>query len=95
MVYRVGEAVRLKRMAPPGHVRTPWYLRGRTGIIERDLGESHDPEALAYGWPEIPRRRLYRVRFTMAEVWGDRAERPEDRIDAEVFDHWLEPADAA
>lgn len=90
-----GAPVRLKAIHPPGHVRTPFYLRGKRGTIERDLGMSHDPEALAYGWAKVPPRRLYRVRFTMAEVWGAAAERPEDRLDAEIFEHWLEADDAA
>lgn len=95
MPYRIGEKVRLLALAPPGHVRTPWYLRGKTGVIERDLGETGDPEALAYGHMDAPRRRLYRVRFTMDEIWGAEAERPADRLDAEIFDNWLEPGDAA
>ena len=88
-----GARVRLKQMSPPGHVRCPWYLRGKTGVIERDLGLTGDPEALAYG-ADAPQRRLYRVRFDLAEVWGDRAETRTDRIDAEIFDNWLEPTDA-
>lgn len=95
MSYQVGEAVRLLPLAPPGHVRTPWYLRGKTGVIERDLGETGDPEALAYGRTDAPRRRLYRVRFQMDAIWGAVAERPKDRLDAEIFENWLEPADAA
>lgn len=94
MALTVGDRVRLCASAPPGHVRTPWYLRGRTGIIERDLGLTHDPEALAYRQGDAPRRRLYRVRFAMAEVWGEAAERSSDQLDAEIFDNWLEPADA-
>jgi len=35
---------------------------------------------------------LHRVRFTMAEVWGDQAEIPTDTIEAEIYAHWLEPA---
>lgn len=86
-----GAPVRLKKMTPPGHVRCPWYLRGKAGVIERDLGVTGDPEALAYG-NDAPRRRLYRVRFRMSEVWGDRAERPADTVDAEIFDNWIEEA---
>ena len=26
----------------------------------------------------------------MAELWGDRAERPDDTLDAEIYAHWLE-----
>lgn len=88
--YGPGDRVALKQMIPPGHVRTPWYLRGKTGVIERVLGDTGDPEALAYR-RNAP-ARLYRVRFTMGEVWGDAAERPDDMLDAEIFENWLERA---
>ena len=95
MSYPVGSRVRLATLNPPGHVRTPWYLRGKTGVIERDLGLTGDPEALAYGETEGARIRLYRVRFDMEEVWGEGAERAADTLDAEIFETWLEAADAA
>ena len=95
MTFQIGEKVRLAAMDPPGHVRTPWYLRGKTGVIERDLGLTGDPEALAYGDKAHQPIRLYRVRFEMAEVWGDAAERPTDSLDAEIFETWLEAANAA
>ena len=83
--------VRVKTMFPPGHVRAPYYLRGKTGEIERELGPFKNPEQLAYGLPALE-KTLYRVRFTMAEVWGETAENPADTIDAEIYDHWLEEA---
>ena len=81
--------VRVRALMPPGHVRAPAYLRGKTGVIERALGPFGNPEQLAYGLP-AEKKPLYRVRFTMAELWGDRAERPEDTLDAEIYAHWLE-----
>ncbi|MEM8803592.1 MAG: SH3-like domain-containing protein, partial [Pseudomonadota bacterium] len=59
-------------MCPPGHVRAPYYLRGKIGEIERELGPFGNPELLAYGL-EGENKTLYRVRFTMAELWGDSA----------------------
>lgn len=87
--------VRVKSMMPPGHVRAPAYLRGKTGTIERPLGAFGNPEQLAYGLP-AEAKPLYRVRFTMAELWGAEAEHPADTLDAEIYAHWLEevPADA-
>lgn len=85
----MAERVRVKALTPPGHVRAPWYLRGKEGVIERRLGEFGNPEQLAYGLP-AERQPLYRVRFTMAEIWGARAERPDDTLDAEIYGHWLE-----
>jgi nitrile hydratase len=87
------ERVRIRDWRPfGGHVRTPWYLRGKAGVIERDLGETLNAEALAYNRYD-DKKRLVRVRFTMAEIWGDAAERPGDTLDAEIFEHWLEPAE--
>ncbi|MDG1529849.1 MAG: nitrile hydratase subunit beta [Paracoccaceae bacterium] len=85
--------VRVREMMPPGHVRTPSYLRGKRGQLERTLGPFHNPEKLAYGL-EAEKLSLYRVRFSMAEVWGDAAENPDDTLDAEIYVHWLEPCDA-
>lgn len=82
--------VRVKQMTPPGHVRTPFYLRGKTGEVERQLGPFHNPEQLAYG-VAADKEPMFRVRFTMREVWGDRAENPDDTLDAEIYAHWLEP----
>ncbi len=87
----MADRVRVKTMMPPGHIRTPAYLRGKTGVIERDLGTFPNPEQLAYNRP-ADQRRLYRVRFAMSDVWGARAEAPGDTLDAEIFSHWLDPA---
>ena len=84
--------MRVRADMPPGHVRTPAYLRGKTGWVERTLGPFHNPEELAYRHSGQP-LPLIRVRFTMAEVWGPEAERPDDTIDAEIYAHWLEHAD--
>lgn len=91
--FAPGDAVRVKGGRGPGHIRTPFYLRGRTGVIERLCGDFANPEELAVHRDGLPRRTLYRVRFTMAEIWGDRAERPDDTLDAEIFEHWLAAAD--
>ncbi len=85
----MADRVRVKALTPPGHIRAPWYLRGKTGVIERELGAFGNPEQLAYGL-EADKKPLYRVRFSMAEIWGEAAEHPHDTIDAEIYGHWLE-----
>jgi len=87
--FAPGDTVQVRRGAAPGHIRTPWYLRGRTGRIERICGAFANPEELAYGRDGRPVRVLYRVRFTMAEVWGADHPAPDDTVDAEIFEHWL------
>ncbi|WP_299848696.1 SH3-like domain-containing protein [uncultured Roseovarius sp.] len=87
----MADRVRVKALMPPGHVRAPAYLRGKTGVIERRLGAFGNPEQLAYGH-EAEQKQLVRVRFTMEELWGDVAEAPKDTVDAEIYEHWLEKA---
>ncbi|MEM1382475.1 MAG: SH3-like domain-containing protein [Pseudomonadota bacterium] len=88
--FAPGDAVRVKAGAAPGHIRTPWYLRGRKGRVERLCGDFPNPEELAYRRDGQPGRCLYRVRFSMAELWGHDAERPDDTVDVEIYEHWLE-----
>lgn len=73
---------------PPGHVRAPSYLRGKSGVIERAIAPFKNPEQLAYGLP-AQEQMLYRVRFSANELWGRDAENPADTIDAEIYAHWI------
>ena len=90
--YRVGDRVRVKSVYPPGHRRTPSYIRGKTGEIERICGAFANPEELAYGFDGEPRKVLYRVRFRQSELWPDYRGPAQDTIEIEIYQHWLEPA---
>jgi nitrile hydratase len=89
--FHAGDRVWVRRAFPPGHVRTPRYVRGKAGIIERYLGDFGNPEELAFGRSGEPRQPLYRVRFLQAEVWPDYAGPAGDTVDVEIYQHWLEP----
>ena len=87
--FAPGERVRVRGDNPPGHIRTPFYLRGREGFIERVLGAFANPEELAFGRDGLPRKRLYRVRFCQADLWPDYRGGHDDTLDAEIYHHWL------
>ena len=53
---------------------------------------SGNPEELAFGRDGNPKQPLYRVRFMQTEVWENYAENPDDTVDIEIYEHWLEPA---
>lgn len=91
--YRAGDRVAVRAAFPIGHVRTPYYIRGKRGVIERLCGVYGNPEELAYARPGLPRQPLYRVRFYQREVWTDYHGHPEDTVDVEIFQHWIEGAD--
>jgi nitrile hydratase subunit beta len=92
--FQPGDRVRVRRAFPPGHLRTPFYIRGWTGEIERICGAFANPEELAYNRPGLPRQPLYRVRFRQAELWPDYAGPATDTIEIEIYQHWLEPEGA-
>src|SRR3546814_19410939 len=69
--FAKGTTVTVRRAYPPGHVRTPFYIRGKTGVVEQCVGSFHNPEELAYGRSGEPALPLYRVRFRQTEVWPD------------------------
>jgi nitrile hydratase len=73
-------------------VRTPFYVRGRTGIVERLCGSYPNPEELAYARAGLPAQPLYRVRFLQRELWPDYAGSAADTVDVELYQHWLEAA---
>jgi nitrile hydratase len=90
--FAPGDAVRVARVHPPGHRRTPFYIRGKEGVIERVCGEFANPEELGYGFDGLPKKRLYRVRFRQRDVWPDYAGDPNDTVDIDLYEHWLCPA---
>src|SRR5687768_10234061 len=90
--FNVGDRVRVKTSNPPGHRRTPSYIRGKEGAIERVCGTFPNPEELAYGFDGEPRRVLYRVRFSQQQVWPGYDRSLQDFIEMEIYEHWLEAA---
>ena len=84
----------VRRSEAPGHIRTPYYVRGVTGVVERVCGSLANPEELAYGRAGLPAEPLYRIRFrhpdsaALAHTCGGAA----DSVDVAIFEHWLEPA---
>ena len=89
MTFAPGDAVRVADRPHPGHHRTPGYLKGKTGHIARVHAAFANPETRAYGADGLPRLRLYLVEFAGSELWPSA---PHDRICADLFEHWLEPA---
>jgi len=90
--FAAGDSVRILEGNPLGHVRTPYYVRGKSGTIERYCGHFKNPEELAYGRYDHPPVALFRVRIPQTELWTDYAENPADTLEIEIYDHWLQPA---
>jgi nitrile hydratase subunit beta len=90
--FRTGDSVRVALAFPPGHIRTPLFLRGKAGVIIRDFGAFPNPERLAYGMHGEPALSLYMVKFPLDEVWGGTGSYgPNDTVTADIYEHWLQP----
>jgi nitrile hydratase subunit beta len=90
--FEVGQRVRVRKAAPLGHIRTPFYIRGQVGEIERLCGAFPNPEELAQMRDGLPALPLYRVRFRHKDVWPDYRGPETDVVEIEIFQHWLERA---
>jgi nitrile hydratase len=89
--FKPGDRVRVRFEDRPGHIRTPWYTRGKTGWIERVYGEFLNPESLGHGGDGLPQRPLYLVGFNQSELW-EQCRTSRDKVLVDIYEHWLDPA---
>ena len=92
-VFAAGDRVHVRAVDAPGHIRTPHYIRGKVGTVERFVGFFRNPEELAYGRSGEPKRALYRIRFAQRDVWHDYGGAAADTVDIDLYEHWLEPVE--
>jgi hypothetical protein len=90
MSFSIGERVRVADRAHEGHHRTPAYVKGKKGVVERAHAAFLNPETRAYGSDGLPAQVLYLVAFEQRDLWPGYAGTGFDRISVDLFDHWLE-----
>ena len=77
------------------HLRTPGYVFGARGVVERHAGTFGDPSLLAYRVRSGAQQHLYRVRFTASELWPEVNHinaadgGNEDSVDVEIYENCL------
>ena len=89
-VFEAGERVRIREAYPPGHIRTPVYVRGKVGVVTRPFGRFRNPEVLAIGRDGTPEKMLYEVRFRQKDLWPDYQGAESDTLLLDIYEHWLE-----
>ncbi len=90
--YAVGQPVSVLELNKAGHIRTPHYIRHRTGIVIQFCGAFLNPEDLAVGQTAGPVVECYRVEFLQRDLWDRYSGSPEDTLVIEVYEHWMRPA---
>ena len=90
--FDVGDQVTIRSDEVDHHHRTPWFIKGKPGIVRAISGPFFNPESRAHGGDGVPKRLLYQVEFDPDVVWGDRYhEGSKDLLLVDVYEQWLEP----
>jgi nitrile hydratase len=71
--FKPGDKVTVRTEHVPGHVRTPGYIRGKTGIVVSESPAYPFPDAHAHGI-EATDEPTYDVRFNAEELWPNSAD---------------------
>lgn len=90
--FEVGQKVRVLELNKSGHIRTPHYVRHRTGTVIQYCGTFLNPEDLAQGNTAGPAVENYRVAFKQKDLWPDYDGPDADTLVIELYHHWLAPA---
>ena len=90
--FKVGDRVQVLDLKKSGHIRTPDYIRNKSGEVIELCGFFLNPEQLAVGNTQGPVVPLYRVSFALRDLWPEYARRQDDTLCIEIYDHWLTPA---
>jgi nitrile hydratase subunit beta len=86
--FAVGDRIRTKRMAKPGHTRLPAYAWDKSGVIECSRGCHVFPDSNGMGQGPDP-RWLYTVCFTAEELWGKPSK---DKVYLDLWEPYMEAA---
>ncbi len=88
-LFSVGQRVRIADRTPPVHHRVPSYAKGQIGIVERVCDMHPEPEKCIRGDGK-PFQRIYRVRIPQSTLWDLYKGTDGDKLEIEIFEHWLE-----
>ena len=89
--FWVGQRVRILDERAKVHHRVPAYAKGHVGVVERVCDKFGRPETFIRGNGD-PETHLYRVRICQVDLWPDYGGPPGDKLEIEIFEHWLEEA---
>jgi hypothetical protein len=91
--FALGDRVSVRLRSSQEGGSTPYYVRGKSGIVE-EVGEaSNNPvQLLADRGATTPPRKIYRMRFAAREVWPVSPGAPGDTLALRISEDQLEPS---
>ena len=88
--FKLGDRVAVKQRVTGGSNRTPFFIRGKKGVVAYYHGPAGNPRDLAYGGTGEPELPLYTVSFHMAHLYDEDPDFLHDRVLVDVWEDWLE-----
>ena len=89
--FRAGDEIRVLQRSPLGHFRTPNYVRGKRGRVEKVIEPSAiNNEDEGFGRNAGVKRHYYRIAIPFTELWPNYPGFKNDGLRIEVFETWLE-----
>ncbi len=89
--FAVGDPVTVRRLPTMIYTRTQEYVRGAPGTVVNVSYESPAPEDEAFDRGDQKSEWFYIVRFKMTDLWEGYAGCPQDTLQSEFSERWLEP----
>jgi hypothetical protein len=89
--FKVGDRVQVKSENPGGTNRSPFFIRGKKGVVSYYHGLAGNPTDLSYGGTGDPALPLYCVSFHSAHLYDQDPDFVYDRVMVDVWEDWLEP----
>lgn len=90
--FAAGEPVLVRDLPTIFYTRTQEYLRGKPGTVVKVSYESLAPEDEAFDREDGKPEWFYIVRFKMTDLWEPYQGCPNDTLQAELPERWLQPA---
>jgi nitrile hydratase subunit beta len=89
--FAVGERVSIRKGSPQESGTTPYYVRGKSGIVEEICAPFTGPDRTASKPAEGAPLRSYRMRFSAREVWPELPGASGETLTMRISEDWLMP----
>lgn len=86
--FKPRDVVTVVNINPVGHTRLPAYVRGKTGVVDKDFGVYVFNDAVCHDKGPAP-QHVYNVAFSSADLWGADAPNPNDYVYISMFESYL------
>lgn len=91
--FALGQRVRVRMGSDEEESSTPYYVRGRSGVVEEVCAEPTSPKRAAPDPARDLPMQSYRMRFLAREVWPGLPGAPGETLAVRIGEDWLENPD--